>query len=67
MLPKSLHTVRVLAIMARHAVPQTDSPTDRVINAACLLGYSDARPDDPTIAAAIRQVSGERAPRKVRA
>lgn len=65
MLPKSLHTVRVLAVMARHAVPQTDSAIDRVINAAALLGYSTAGADDPIIATAARQVDG--APvRKVR-
>lgn len=65
MLPKSLHTVRVLAIMARHAVPVTDSAIDRVINAAALLGYPNAGADDPTIATAARQLTGERVARKV--
>lgn len=47
MIPKSLHTVRVLAVMARQAMEADPTLTDgraAVERAARLLGYGDADP-----------------------
>ena len=47
MLPKSLHTVRILAAVA--ATVTGGSPMLRVLEAARVIGYPDAIASDPLI------------------
>lgn len=48
MLPKSLHTVRILVAVARIAVSHK-SDIDSVLRAAAVIGYPNAASDDPLI------------------
>ena len=56
MLPKSLHTVRILAAIARVTVsPKSD--IDSVLRAAAVIGYTDASASDPLIVKAAAQLA----------
>lgn len=64
MLPKSLHTVRVLVNVAR-VLPECADKVRAACDAARVLGYADASSDDPLIQSAARQLAGEPVRRKV--
>lgn len=57
-IPKSLHTVRVLAVMARQYIQQDNSLTtaNAVDMAAEALGYHPAQDDYGLLAKAVRQL-----------
>lgn len=48
MLPKSLHTVRILTAVAR-AMFAGHPPAQAVLRAAVVIGYDDVSADDPLI------------------
>lgn len=57
-LPKSLHTVRILALIARSIRVEHASDLEAVLVAADLCGYPDASESDPLIVKAAAQLAG---------
>lgn len=57
MLPKSLHTVRILVAVARAQRFEPDDIDTAVRAAARILGYPEASTDDPLMQAAVRQLA----------